>query len=262
MFLLRLLRILFFASLTALGTFVAVPLPYCSIGLVHLPHPNEWIAWHSISLGLYTTSAQVLALAAAGTFLGPLSAFLSQGFYLLAGFAGLPIFANGGGLLYLHSRDFPVLLAFPFAAWLTARISQKGGFWRRMVALGIAQFMILGVAIAMAIREAGPIALHEAWSAVIGPTLQAFPSLLIAVVPLASMGFLGDRIRASLPVPQPTKPPSRKELPSAEKKATESLRLPGPPERLPLPEAKKRKALEGPPQRLFLPGQSEDPQGR
>lgn len=259
--LLKLLRIMFFASLTVLGTFLAVPLPYLVFGPLHLPRPEELAAWHSISLGVYTTSAQILALGVAGTVLGPASAFLSQSLYVLFGLFGLPVLADGGGILYLKSASFPTLLMFPFAAWLTAKISQKGGFRRRWMAMGSAQLMILGVGAVTGLMSVGPLEIREAWGSVVGPMLQAFPSLLIAVVPLALFGALGDRIRAALPVPQPSMQPERKSLPATErqrKTAPLNRQLPGPPKRLSLPESPKRKEIEGPPQRLSLPDHSRD----
>lgn len=259
--LLRLLRIMFFASLTVLGTFLAVPLPYLIIGPLHLPRPEELAAWHSLSLGFYTTSAQILALGVAGTVLGPASAFMSQGLYVLFGVFGLPVLADGGGLLYLQSANFPTLLMFPFAAWLTAKISRKGGFRRRWMAMGSAQLMILGVGAVTGMMSVGPLEIREAWAGVVGPMLQAFPSLLIAVVPLALLGALGDRIRAALPVPQPRPVPKRKSLPAAtpqRQTAPLDRQLPGPPKRLSLPESPKRKEIEGPPQRLSLPDHSRD----
>lgn len=259
--LLRLLRIMFFASLTVLGTFWAVPLPYLVIGPLHLPRPEVYAAWQAISLGVYTTSAQILALGVAGTVLGPISAFLSQGLYVLFGLFGLPVLADGGGLLYLQSVNFPALLMFPFAAWLTAKLSQKGGFRRRWMALGAAQLSILGIGALSGLLTVGPLGIPEAWSTVVGPMLQSFPSLLLAVVPLAMLGACGDHIRAALPVPEPKQAPQRKSLPPA---ATErptvplNRQLPGPPKRLSLPETPKRKEIEGPPQRLSLPDHSRD----
>lgn len=247
------LRTALFASLTALGTFIALPLPYVILGGSHLPNADEWFAWHFLSGGLYTTSGQLVALGLAATFLGPVGAFMSQLAYLLLGLAGLPIFADGGGMRYMGTASFASLLAFPFAAWLAARLAMPGGLRRRFVALLAAQGLVMGVGLVSQVWGAGLLGLGAAWAHVAFPISQTVLGLTVAMLPLAMLGALGDRLKALVPVLQPTTP-ERPALPATTGDEPPARpQLPGPPPRLSLPEMPQRKALEGPPPRVSLP---------
>ncbi|MBS3969060.1 MAG: biotin transporter BioY, partial [Clostridia bacterium] len=71
-----------FASLTAVGAFIKIPIPYLPITL------------------------QVFFVFLAGILLGPRLGALSQIVYLTLGLVGLPIFAEGGGLGYVFHPSF------------------------------------------------------------------------------------------------------------------------------------------------------------
>ncbi|MGH7539390.1 MAG: biotin transporter BioY, partial [Gemmatimonadota bacterium] len=87
----RVIAVLAFAALTALGARIAVPLP-------GTPVPFTF---------------QVVAVLLAGVLLGPRLGAASQAAYLAAGASGLPIFAAGGGVAYLLGPTGGYLLAFP-----------------------------------------------------------------------------------------------------------------------------------------------------
>ncbi|HEY9900337.1 MAG TPA: biotin transporter BioY [Pantanalinema sp.] len=259
---LKLLRTALFASLTALGTYVAVPLPYAVFGEVHLPNAMRAWSFGALSIGLYTTSAQAMALGAAGTFLGPVGAFAAQGAYLLLGLAGVPVFADGGGLAYLRSPSFPFLITFPFAAWLIARLAPHGGLKRRWKALMAGQLLVLGVGTLFEIIGAGHLAVPAAWGAHAWPASQTLIGLMLAMLPFAVGGAVGDFFTALFtPAPIAT-PPVRESLPAPAPERVPTMpipvqrQLPGPPDRIKLGEAPKRqKAIEGPPERVSLPKQ-------
>ena len=62
--------------------------------------------------------------------LGPVLGSISVGIYLILGFAGLPVFADGSsGLAKLWGPTGGFLLSFPIAAWLVGKMSQ--GLWGR-----------------------------------------------------------------------------------------------------------------------------------
>ncbi|MDQ3557294.1 MAG: biotin transporter BioY, partial [Gemmatimonadota bacterium] len=61
---------------------------------------------------------QPLVVLLAGALLGARLGAASQTLYLLAGAAGLPIFAAGGGVAYLFGPTGGYLLAYPAAAFL------------------------------------------------------------------------------------------------------------------------------------------------
>lgn len=91
---LRVLGLVGFAALTALGARLAVPLPGTAVPFTF----------------------QVPAVLLAGLLLGPGRGAASQALYLAAGMAGLPVFAAGGGAAYLLGPTGGYLLAFPLAA--------------------------------------------------------------------------------------------------------------------------------------------------
>lgn len=253
------LRTALFASLTVLGTFIAIPLPYVILGGSQLPNADEWFAWHHMSGGLYTTSAQLVALGAAATFLSPVGAFMSQAVYLAMGLVGLPVFADGGGMAYMSTAGFAYLIAFPLSAWLAARLAMRGGLRRRFLALMAAQALVMVCGMFVQVSGAGQLGLGAAWGHVGFPISQTILGLAVAMLPLAMIGAVGDRLRAMIPVLQPTVLPERPALPAATSDEVPPPRqLPGPPRRLALPEMPQRKALDGPPPRVSLPDSPRD----
>jgi len=106
----RALLLALFALLTALGAYVAVPLP---VGPVPL-------------------SLQTLFVLLCGLLLGPRLGAAAQATYLTAGFMGLPVFAQGfGGPGVLLGPTGGYLIAFPAAAalagWVAERAQRPGG---------------------------------------------------------------------------------------------------------------------------------------
>ena len=68
---------------------------------------------------------QTLAVLLAGAFLGPWGGLASVCAYLGAGAAGAPIFAAGGGALYLLGPTGGYLLGFLPAAWLSGHFAAR-----------------------------------------------------------------------------------------------------------------------------------------
>ncbi len=75
-----------FAALTAVGAFLRVP------------------------LGAVSFTMQVFFTCMAGILLGPCAGAASQAVYVLLGLIGVPIFTEGGGLMYLAKPTFGFLL--------------------------------------------------------------------------------------------------------------------------------------------------------
>jgi biotin transport system substrate-specific component len=67
-------------------------------------------------------SLQTFFVLLAGCLLGAGYGSLSQLTYLLLGLIGLPVFAGGGGLMYILQPTFGYLLAFPIAAWTVGKL--------------------------------------------------------------------------------------------------------------------------------------------
>lgn len=69
---------------------------------------------------------QTLAVALTGMILGPWRGFLATSLYLVVGFAGLPVFAQGGaGLATLTRPSAGYLLAFPLGALVTGWLAHR-----------------------------------------------------------------------------------------------------------------------------------------
>ena len=115
-----------FAGLTAAGAFLRIPTP-----------------WSAFTL-------QVLFVFLAGAFLGPGYGALSQGIYLLLGFAGLPVFAGGGGPAYLLRPSCGFLLSYiPAAAVVGALLggSPRPAFGKALLSFlaGLAVIYAVGL---------------------------------------------------------------------------------------------------------------------
>jgi biotin transport system substrate-specific component len=96
-----LILIALFASLTAAGAFLKIPM---------------WPA--SISL-------QFMFTAFAGVLLGGKRAAASQLVYLLIGLAGIPVFTEGGGIGYIARPSFGFLVGLIPAAYVIGALSAK-----------------------------------------------------------------------------------------------------------------------------------------
>lgn len=90
-----------FTTLTAVGAFIKIPVPVVPFTLQFL----------------FTTMA--------GLLLGKRLGALSVAVYVALGLAGLPIFAEGGGLGYLFRPSFGYLIGFCAGAWVTGAIAEK-----------------------------------------------------------------------------------------------------------------------------------------
>lgn len=90
-----------FAALTALGAFLRIPVGHSSVTL------------------------QFFFTAMAGLLLGPYWGAASQLVYVLLGLVGLPIFSEGGGLMYLAKPSFGFLCGLIPAAFLIGLFARK-----------------------------------------------------------------------------------------------------------------------------------------
>jgi biotin transport system substrate-specific component len=113
----RVIAVVVFAILTAVGARLSVPLP-----------------------GLVPVSMQTLAVLLAGMLLGPALGASAMTAYLLAGMAGLPVFVAGGGAAYLAGPTGGFLLAFPVAAAVTGLLAT------RLPGAGVVALVIAGIA--------------------------------------------------------------------------------------------------------------------
>jgi biotin transport system substrate-specific component len=89
------------ASLTTVGAFIRIPVPPVAFTM------------------------QIFFVIFAGLLLGAKLGALSQLIYIALGLAGLPVFANGGGIQYIFNPTFGYLIGFVAAAFVAGFISEK-----------------------------------------------------------------------------------------------------------------------------------------
>lgn len=88
-----------FAALTAVGAFIKIPIPYVPFTL------------------------QYLFTMLAGLLLGGNLGAVSVAVYVVMGLAGVPIFAEGGGISYVLKPSFGYLIGFIIGAYVTGKIA-------------------------------------------------------------------------------------------------------------------------------------------
>jgi biotin transport system substrate-specific component len=120
----RVLFVITFTLLTALGAHVAIPLEPVPVTL------------------------QTLFVKLAGALLGPYLGGAAMFAYIAAGVAGVPVFALGAGFGYLLGPTGGYLLSYPLAAALTGKLSgpvERGiaGYLRIAFAMFLASLLIL-----------------------------------------------------------------------------------------------------------------------
>lgn len=114
----RVFAVMVFALLTGFSAHVAAPLPGTAVPV----------------------SLQTLVVLLSGMVLGPALGAAAQTAYLMAGVAGLPVFAAGLGVPYLFGPTGGYLLAFPAAAAVAGAVSvsARGGTVRQAAMLVLA----------------------------------------------------------------------------------------------------------------------------
>lgn len=122
----RMVLIASFAALTAIGAFIKIPIPVVPFTL------------------------QIIVVFLAGVLLGSKGALYSQLVYIAVGLAGVPVFNEGGGIMYIFKPSFGYLLGFALAAycigWVIERIKQPQ-FIHFVIAnlLGVCCIYLIGI---------------------------------------------------------------------------------------------------------------------
>jgi biotin transport system substrate-specific component len=177
----RVASVALFAALTAAAAQVSIPLPFT-------PVP-------------FTLQPMVVLLG--GAVLGSRLGMSAQVLYLLAGIAGLPVFAASAvlpqGVLRLLGPTGGYLMSYPFAAFLTGWLAERG-FDRRYVTSVIAMACGLGVIFAagivwLAFFARGAVGFEAALRTGLYPFIPAdiFKIFLAAAVMPALWRVIGSR---------------------------------------------------------------------
>lgn len=111
------------SALIAIAAQVAIPLPFTPVPL----------------------TLQPLAVILVGVALGSTRGAAAAALYLLEGFSGLPVFAQGhGGAIWLVGATAGYLYSYPFAAWVAGAVSERG--WGSSIVRAITGMLLaLGV---------------------------------------------------------------------------------------------------------------------
>ena len=111
------------SALIAIAAQIAIPLPFTPVPL----------------------TLQPLAVILVGVALGATRGAAAAALYLLEGFSGMPVFAQGhGGAAWLLGPTAGYLYSYPFAAWVAGFVSQRG--WGSSIVRSITGMLLaLGV---------------------------------------------------------------------------------------------------------------------
>ena len=82
-------------------------------------------AYIKIPTPLLPITLQTLFVSLAGLILGSRKGFLSVAVYTFIGLAGIPVFAEGGGLPYILKPSFGYILGFTLSALITGKLAEK-----------------------------------------------------------------------------------------------------------------------------------------
>ena len=167
----RVAAVLFVAALTATAAQISIPLPFT-------PVP-------------FTLQPMVVLLG--GAALGSRLGMASQVLYLAAGIAGLPVFATSAvlpqGFLRLLGPTGGYLLSYPFAAYLTGRLAERGLDRRYLtsviaMAAGLAVVFTFGVTWLAFFAQPAPLGLDGALRTGLYPFVPAdvFKILIAATI--------------------------------------------------------------------------------
>lgn len=96
-----LLIVSLFASLTAIGAFIKIPLPYVPFTL------------------------QFMFCSFSGILLGSKLGMLSQLLYVSIGLMGIPVFTQGGGISYILQPTFGYLIGFIVAGFVIGKLTEN-----------------------------------------------------------------------------------------------------------------------------------------
>ena len=151
------------SALIAIAAQVAIPLPFTPVPL----------------------TLQPLAVIFVGVALGSTRGAAAAALYLLEGFSGLPVFAQGhGGAIWLVGATAGYLYSYPFAAWVAGFVSERG--WGSSIVRSVT-----GMLLALGVIYLG----GWSWLAILTDTRTAY---LTGVAPFVLADIIKVAIGAAL----------------------------------------------------------------
>jgi len=107
----------------------------------------------------------------------PEYAALSQIAYLILGLAGLPVFANGGGIGYVLQPTFGYLLSLPLAAYVVAGLRMRSK--KSLSFSGLLGSALFGLILVLVF---GDVWLYFALKLGVGKTVSLFHIILVGAI--------------------------------------------------------------------------------
>jgi len=146
-----------------------------------------------VEVGPVSTTLQSLFVVLGGVLLGPRAGAAAAALYLLAGAAGLPVFAGGrGGVRHLIGPTGGYLFGFVLAAWLAGRL---GSAPLRAPRAAAAALLAQGVLAAVG-GVWFLVARDQTWAAAAATFGRLLPGLLIKALAAGGAVWLVQRIAA------------------------------------------------------------------
>ena len=113
-----------------LSNFILVKLPFISINFPKKDLEHSLVDFllsfcPHFNFEMQTYNIQTIIVWSCGILLGPRVGFLTLIAYLLIGFLGFPVFADGGGFDYYREPTFGYLISLPFNAFLSGWFYQN-----------------------------------------------------------------------------------------------------------------------------------------
>lgn len=175
----RLLAVIAFAVMTALAAFAAVRIPGVPVPI----------------------TLQTLFVSLAGLLLGPRLGAVAMLTYVMAGAAGLPVYAGGAlGVAYLFGPTGGYLLAFPLAAYVTGvlvdRTNTRG--WLGALRMTVAVFAGTLVVFAGGFAQLAALTGDPAMALRVGVLPFLFGDVVKVVLAVVIARRLGSRVRRLL----------------------------------------------------------------
>jgi biotin transport system substrate-specific component len=175
----RLLAVIAFAVMTAFAAFAAVRIPGVPVPI----------------------TLQTLFVSLAGLLLGPRLGAVAMMTYVMAGAAGLPVYAGGAlGVAYLFGPTGGYLLAFPLAAYVTGvlvdRTNTRG--WLGALRMTVAVFAGTLVVFAGGFAQLAALTGDPAMALRVGVLPFLFGDIVKVVLAVVIARRLGSRVRRLL----------------------------------------------------------------
>lgn len=140
-----------------------------------------------LPLGTVSFTMQLFFTCMAGICLGPFWGALSQLLYILIGLLGIPVFSQGGGLMYLAQPTFGYLLGLIPMAFVTGLLAerQRPSFPRLFFAALVGLFAMYAVGLPYLHFFLG---VPTVWQTVVSGCLVFLPTDLLKLLVAARLG--------------------------------------------------------------------------